>query len=121
MSGTSAKVAVFRSADDESVRSVGVEGGSLVVSEVLSGPSALVAYGEREHVLRVVFSPEHRDELADALAREGGFASLEEFVSREENGVDRLMDVCDRAGVPYTFIAAGSSGDVQFRPSRSGA
>lgn len=118
MGKTEAGSVVFREMGDESRRSVCTEEGSLVVREELSGPSVSIAYGGEERLLKVIFDPEHIDALLAALLREEGCGSVAEFVSQKERGVDCLMDLCDRKGVPYTFISAGSNGDVQFRPSR---
>lgn len=105
---------------DECKRSVYTEEGSLVVREELSGPSVSVAYGGEERLLKLIFDPEHVDALRAALLRVEGCGSVAEYASQKERGVGPLMDLCDREGVPYTFISAGSNGDVQFRPSRTG-
>ena len=107
------EVARFERAGDVRVVSV-VEGagGVLEVRERLEGPSALVAYGEGEHSLRVLFSPE----FASRLPRLFGGAPLAEYLSREENDLVDLMDLCDGGGVPYTFVGIGPKSGVQCRP-----
>lgn len=120
MNGADVGSVVFRGMGDESRRSARFEEGSLVVREELAGPSARIAYGGDERLLKMVFSPEDVDELLAVLRSSEGCASVDEFIAKRANGVDRLMDVCDREGVAYTFISAGSRGDVQFRPSRAG-
>ena len=110
------EVARFERAGD--VRMVGVvEGGdgSLEVTESLSGPSALVAYGDEVHILRVTLSSDERRKLG-RLIGETGRGSIEEYLGEEESSLVDLMDLCDVAGVAYGFVGMGEKSGLQFRP-----
>ena len=111
------EVACFEGAGDVRRMSVARQEGFLVVSEDVSGPSALVAYGEDERSLRATFAPGEVDGLLGAV-RSAGAGSLEEYLSRRENDIVDLMDLCDGLGVPYAFSSEGPGGVLQFRPAR---
>ena len=91
-------------------------GGVVEVREHLSGPSALIAYGEAEHGLRVLFAPSSVSDAECAVNRMG-FASIEEYLADDKNDVIDLMDLCDVAGIGYSFVGLGDKSGVQFRPA----
>ena len=84
--------------------------------ERLSGPSALVAYGEEEHGLRVLFAPGEVEGMLRAVGAAGAPA-LAAYLADEKNGVVGLMDLCDACGVAYTFVGIGPASGVQCRPA----
>ncbi|OUO33484.1 hypothetical protein B5F84_08525 [Olsenella sp. An290] len=110
------EIARFAHAGDVRRMLVGLDGGSLVVREDVSGPSALVAYGEEEYRLRMVIGP---DALSDLLARVGfsGEEGLWAYLSDEGRGLVDLMDLCDGLGISYAFSSMGPKGSLQFRPA----
>lgn len=98
------------------------EDGSLMVSEEVSGPSASVAYGESSHKVRVVFSPEAMDGLAQLLGNgakaEGEIRThLGSFFQGGRHALIDLMDLCDAKGVPYSYQALGPATGVTYRPA----
>ena len=110
-------VARFERAGD--VRSVSiVEGddGVLEVREHLEGPSTLVAYGEDERSLRVIFAPAAVPGVLGAVGA-AGRPSLAAYLTDEKNDVVDLMDLCDARGVAYTFVGVGPESGVQCRPA----
>ena len=111
------EVARFESAGDVRTVSV-VEGddGVVEVRERVSGPSALVAYGEEEHGLRVLFSPAAVPGLLRAVG-ETGHTSLADYLADEKNALIDLMDLCDARDVAYTFVGIGPASGVQCRPA----
>lgn len=111
------EVARFERAGD--VRAVGVvdrPDGSLEVREDVTGPSVLIAYGDEVHGLRVTFSEEEQEKLA-ALLEQIGRTCLEEYLCNEEFALIDLMDLCDAAGISYSFAGLGDKSGVQFRPA----
>ena len=111
------EVACFEGAGDVRRMSVGRQEGFLVVREDVSGPSALIAYGEDERSLRATFAPGEVDGLLGAV-RSAGAGSLEEYLSCRENDIVDLMDLCDARGVRYSFTGVGSASGIQFRPAQ---
>ncbi len=113
-----AEVARFEHVGDvREVRIVEGNDGSLEVRERLTGPSALVAYGEDEHGLRVGFAPDAVEGLLRAVG-EAGHPSLADYLEDEKNDVVDLMDLCDARDVAYTFVGIGPRSGVQAQPSR---
>lgn len=111
------EVVRFESAGD--VRTLAIvegEDGVVEVRERLSGPSALVAYGEEEHGLRVLFAPGEVEGMLRAVGAAGAPA-LAAYLADEKNGVVGLMDLCDACGVAYTFVGIGPASGVQCRPA----
>lgn len=111
------EVARFESAGD--VRTLAIvegEDGVVEVRERLSGPSALVAYGEEEHGLRVLFAPGEVEGMLRAVGTAGA-PELAAYLADEKNGVVGLMDLCDACGVAYTFVGIGPASGVQCRPA----
>ena len=103
----------------EDVRLVDViegPGGVVEVREHLSGPSAVVAYGEEEHGLRVLFAPSSVAGAQRAVNR-AGCASIKEYLADEKNDIIDLMDLCDAGGVAYTFVGIGPKTGVLCRPA----
>ena len=90
-------------------------GGVVEVREHLSGPSALIAYGEAEHGLRVLFAPSSVSD-AERAVNCMGCASIEEYLADDKNDVIDLMDLCDASGVAYTFVGIGPKTGVVCRP-----
>lgn len=113
------EVARFERSGD--VRTVSlIEGeGSLIVREDLSGPSALVAYGDEEHSLRMALSAESAARLLGALDGMGE-KPLGDYLAEEGHDIVDLMDLCDANGVPYSFAGIGSESGLQFRPAWEG-
>ena len=110
------EVACFERAGDVRRMLLGEEGGAVVVREDLSGPSTLVAYGDEERSLRVMFERDAVRGLLDAVG-EAGAPSLRAYLACEKNDVVDLMDLCDARGVPYVFTGIGARSGIQFRPS----
>ena len=111
------EIARFECAGD--VRMVGAaeqEDGSLEIREDVIGPSALIAYGDQVHGLRMTLSGGERGKLSRLLA-ETGRSSFEEYLSNEELTLVDLMDLCDCLGVPYSFTSLGSEGEAVYRPA----
>ena len=111
------EIARFERARD--VRTVGtVErlDGSLEVREDVSGPSALIAYGDQVHGLRMTLSVTEQEKLTKLLV-ETGRASLEDYLANEEFALIDLMDLCDAGGISYSFVGLGDRSGVQFRPA----
>ena len=114
------EVARFERAGDVRVMSVAADGEKIVVREDLSGPSALLAYGERCRTLRVTLA----GEAPAALLRQGfcgGVDSLWSYLTDERHDIVDLMDLCDGLGVPYAFSSTGPGDVLQFRPARGDA
>ena len=111
------EIARFECAGD--VRMVGAaerEDGSLEIREDVIGPSALIAYGDQVHGLRMTLSGGERGKLSRLLA-ETGRSSFEEYLSNEELTLVDLTDLCDAAGIVYSFVGLGDKSGVQFRPA----
>lgn len=111
------EVARFEGAGDVRSMLIGEEDGCVVVQENLAGPSALIAYGDEERSMRVMFAPEAVRELLCAVGSVGE-RSLRAYLSREENDIVDLMDLCDARGVAYAFTGMGAKSGVQFRPAQ---
>lgn len=111
------EVARFESAGDVRVLSI-IEGDDevLEVRQRMTGPSALLAYGEEEHSLRVLFAPATVPSLLRAIGSAGS-SSLAEYLAAEKNDAVDLMDLCDARGVAYTFVGIGPESGVQCRPA----
>ena len=111
------EIARFECAGD--VRMVGAaerEDGSLEIREDVMGPSALIAYGDQVHGLRMTLSGAEQEKLARLLV-ETGRASLEDYLANEEFALIDLMDLCDAGGISYSFVGLGDRSGVQFRPA----
>lgn len=111
------EVARFERAGD--VRTVGTverTDGSLEIREDVSGPSAFIAYGDEVHGLRVTFTEVEQEKLTGLLV-ETGRSSLEEYLANGEFALIDLMDLCDVAGIGYSFVGLGDKSGVQFRPA----
>lgn len=111
------EVVRFEGAGDVRSMLIGEEDGCVVVQENLVGPSALIAYGDEERSMRVMFAPEAVRELLYAVGSVGE-RSLRAYLSREENDIVDLMDLCDARGVAYAFTGMGAKSGVQFRPAQ---
>lgn len=100
------------------------EDGSLLVSEEVCGPSASVAYGERAHKLRAIFSPGTLGDLATLLGEETTGeqmgAALRAYFRDGSHALIDLMDLCDSQKVPYAYQSFGSATGVTYRPSLEG-
>lgn len=114
------EVARFERAGDVRVMRVAADGEKIVVREDLSGPSVLLAYGEKNRTLRVTLTGEAAAMLL-RLGFCGGVDSLWSYLSDEEHDIVDLMDLCDELGVAYAFSAAGPGDVIQFRPARQRA
>ncbi len=117
--GRMSEVVRFEHAGDERRMLVGEgAGNTLTIRQDVSGPSALLAYGEEERSMRMIFSP---DAVAALVVRLGTSDVLEDslwsYFSDEGRDLTDLMDLCDASGIPYSFAALGSSGQAQFRPA----
>ena len=112
------EVARFENAGDVRSMLIGEEDGYVVVREDLAGPSVLIAYGDEERSMRVMFAPEAVRGLLDAVGSVGE-RSLRAYLSREENDIVDLMDLCDARGVAYAFAGMGAQSGAQFRPAGS--
>lgn len=111
------EIARFECAGDVRVMRVGADGEKIVVREDLSGPSVLLAYGEKNRTLRVSLAAEDAARLL-RLGFCGGVDSLWSYLSDEAHDIVDLMDLCDGLGVPYAFSSEGPGGVLQFRPAR---
>lgn len=114
------EVARFERAGDVRRMSVAREGDGIVIREDLSGPSALIAYGDKERSLKVFLEPAALDALIERIGFSGGEGSLWSLLTHERHDLADLMDLCDNAGIPYTFMGMGDRSGLQFRPARSG-
>lgn len=113
-------IARFERAGDERKVYVGNEGqGGFFVREEVTGPTALLVYDERRHVVRIgVRAAAQR--LAEAEHWQGDVrAHVEEQFSREDYVLVDLMDACDAAGVEYTYATLGKDEVLQYRPGSS--
>lgn len=113
------EVARFERAGDVRRMSVAREGGGIVLREDLSGPSTLIAYGDKERSLRIFLEPAALDALIERIGFSGGEGSLWDFLTRERYDLADLMDLCDRTGIPYVFTGMGDRSGLQFRPARA--
>lgn len=111
------EVARFECARDVRVMSLGEEEGRVVVREDLSGPSALVAYGDERRSLRVALGAGALSRLLEAIGACGEGDSLWGYLADEEHDIVDLMDLCDRMDIPYSFASLGSAGEVTYRPA----
>lgn len=109
------ETARFERAGDERRMSVGLDDEGVVITEDLSGPSVLLAYGERERRLRMTLSPDAVSRLVGEVGFLGGEDALWRYLSSEEKDIVDLMDLCDRRGIPYGFVSSGSGGDCRSR------
>jgi len=114
-------VARFESAGDVREVYVGNEGqGGFFVREEVTGPSAVLVYDERRHVVRVGVSGAAAQKLAEAEHLQGDVrANVEDHFSKEDYVLIDLMDACDAAGVEYTYATLGKNGVLQYRPGSS--
>lgn len=114
------EVARFECVGDVRAMYVGEDGEKVVVREDLTGPSVLVAYGERQKTLRVALEPAAVSALLEAIGFLGSEDSLWGYLASERHDIVDLMDLCDQRGIPYEFSAVGSGGDCQLRPATAG-
>ena len=110
-------VARFEHAGDVREMFVGTDGEKIVVRESVSGPSAVVAYGQERRDLRVSLSPEAVSARLEAVGFAGAPDGLWDYLTSEWHDIVDLMDLCDRRGVAYEFASTGPGGDWQFRPA----
>lgn len=113
------EIARFESDGDVRTVSLIEDEGFLIVREDLSGPSALVAYGDEEHSLRMALSAESALRLLEVLDKMGE-KPLGDYLTEEGHDIVDLMDFCDANGVPYSFAGIGSESGLQFRPAWEG-
>lgn len=110
-------VARFEHAGDVREMFAGTDGEKIVVRESVSGPSAVVAYGQERRDLRVSLSPEAVSALLEAVGFAGAPDGLWDYLTSEWHDIVDLMDLCDRRGIAYEFASTGPGGDWQFRPA----
>lgn len=103
-----------RFADKRTVSLVEADDGVLELRELLRGPSALAAYGEREHSLRVLFAAPAASRLLGAVGEAAG-DTLAAYLSNEKNDLVDLMHLCDEADVLYTYVGVGPASGVVIR------
>ena len=110
------EIARFESAGDVR-RMILQEGdGYVTVRQDVSGPSALIAYGEESRSLRATFAPEAVRGLL-GIVGDAGRESLRAFLEDGEKDIVDLMDLCDARGVSYAFTGVGPASGIQFRPA----
>jgi len=114
-------IARFEKAGDVREVYVGNEGqGGFFVREEVTGPSALLVYGEERHVVRIGVKEMAAQKLAKAERWQGDVRTrVEECLSREDYALIDLMDACDAAGVEYTYATLGKDEVLQYRPAGS--
>lgn len=96
------EVARFESAGDVRRVFMSWNEGCLTVREDVSGPSALVAYGEASRSLVVLFD---KDSAARLLGCLGGEKALRQQLSQSNFDVVDLMELCDREGCRYQRVS----------------
>lgn len=96
------EVARFESAGDVRRVCMSWDEGRLVIREDVSGPSALVAYGEASRSLVVMLD---KESAARLLACFGGEKALRQQLSQPNFDVIDLMELCDREGCRYQQIS----------------
>lgn len=96
----------------------GGQDGSMTVREVLTGPSARLAFDTPVRRMEVALAPEAAPALAEVLRQRTGSASLWEYLNTGRADVLDLMDLCDREQVPYAFSVRDGGDVIAFRPSR---
>ena len=111
------EVARFECAGDVRVMRLGEEDGRVVVREDLSGPSVLVAYGDERRTLLVSLEEGAAAALLEAIGARDEASSLRGYLADESHDIVDLMDLCDRAGIRYSFTSLGSEGEVAYRPA----
>ena len=89
--------------------------GNVMVREDISGPSALVAYGQNARSLRVRFDASQVEGLLAAVGASVAATSLCEYVADENRDVLDLMDLCDREGIVYQFTSMEPTGMASLR------
>lgn len=103
-----------RFADKRTVSLVEADDGILELRELVCGPSALAAYGEREHSLRVLFAAPAASRLLGAVGEAAG-GTLAAYLSNEKNDLVDLIDLCDEADVPCAYMGMGPASGVVVR------
>lgn len=103
-----------RFADKRTVSLVEADDGILELRELVCGPSALGAYGEREHSRRVFIAAPAVSRLLGAVGEAAG-DTLAAYLSNEKNDLVDLMDLCDEADVLYAYVGVGPASGVVVR------
>lgn len=81
--------------------------GTVCVVQKVDGPGVKEAYGSSERLIRVRFDGEEFARLEGLLDAENPAGAVERFISREDNDVLDLVDLCDKQQVRYTYVSGG--------------
>ena len=103
---------------DERRTVTAIEGPSLTVMEVTSGPLTVVTYGTPRRGHKIMCAYEACTRVLGAESG-GALAALKDFfcASGDEPMLSDLMDRFDVAGEHYTYVAWGADGNGVYRPS----
>ena len=103
------RVEGFESAGDVREVFVGLDGDDVVLCEEVSGPSAQVAFGEKNHVLSVRLTPEAVSEVVAEIGFAGPEGSLWDYLADARYDLTDLACLCAGRGIPCTVGASGET------------
>lgn len=103
------RVAGFGRGEDVREVFVELEGDDLVIYEELSGPSAQVAFGEKNHGMTLRLAPQAASEVVSEIGFSGTEGSLWDHLADERYDLTDLACLCSRRGIPCA-VEAGEAG-----------
>lgn len=105
------RVARFEGAGDVREVFVGLEGDDVVICEEVSGPSAMVAFGEKSRGTTVRLAPQAVSEVVSEIGFSGADGSLWDHLASERYDLTDLACLCAERGIPCVVEAGNPCGD----------